>query len=132
MPAAVLFDGVCNFCNSTVNFIIERDPAGHFQFAALQTEAAQRLLARCGLPEAFLDNIVLVEDEVCYARSTAVLRIARRLRKPWPLLFYGLIVIPRPIRDFAYDWFARNRYRWFGKRAQCSVPSPEIRRRFLE
>jgi predicted DCC family thiol-disulfide oxidoreductase YuxK len=131
MPAVVLFDGVCNFCNSTVNFIIDRDPAGYFNFAALQSEPAQHLLAGCGLPSGLLDNIVLVEDGACYTRSTAALRILRHLRGPWVLL-YVLLLVPRPIRDAGYDCFARNRYRWFGKRSECSIPSPEIRARFLE
>jgi predicted DCC family thiol-disulfide oxidoreductase YuxK len=131
MPAVVLFDGVCNFCNSTVNFIIDRDPAEYFKFAAIQSEPARRLLAGCGLSSGSLDNIVLFEDGACYLRSTAVLRILRRLRGPWVLL-YMLLLVPRPIRDAGYDWFARHRYRWFGKRSECSIPSPEIRARFLE
>ena len=131
MPALVLFDGVCNFCNSAVDFIIDRDPAGHFRFAALQSESARRVLADCRLPSGFLDNIVLVEDGACHARSTAALRILRHLRGPWTLL-YVLVLIPRPIRDTAYDWLARHRYRWFGKRSECSIPSPGIRARFLE
>ena len=131
MPALVLFDGVCNFCNSAVNFIIDRDTAGYFRFAALQSEPARRILADCRLPPGFLDNIVLVEDGTCHARSTAALRILRHLQGPWALL-YVLVLIPRPIRDTAYDWLARHRYRWFGKRSECSIPSPGIRARFLE
>jgi predicted DCC family thiol-disulfide oxidoreductase YuxK len=130
MPAVVLFDGVCNFCNSAVNFIIDRDPAGYFRFAPLQSEAAERILAGCELPSGFLDNILLVENGNCYRGSTAALRILRRLRGPSALL-YMLVLIPRPIRDALYDWFARRRYRWFGKRSECSIPSPEIRARFL-
>jgi predicted DCC family thiol-disulfide oxidoreductase YuxK len=131
MPAVVLFDGVCNFCNSTVNFIIDRDPAGYFRFASLQSDAAQRILADCRLPSGFLDNIILFENGTCYGRSTAALRILRHLRGPSALV-YLLVLVPRPIRDAGYDWFARNRYRWFGKRSECSIPSPEIRARFLE
>jgi predicted DCC family thiol-disulfide oxidoreductase YuxK len=131
MPAVVLFDGVCNFCNSTVSFIIERDPAGYFRFAALQSELAQRILADHRLPPGLFKNIVLLEEGICYTRSTAALRILRRLRSPLVLL-YVLILVPRSIRDVAYDWFARHRYRWFGKRSECFIPSPEIRSRFLE
>ncbi len=130
MPV-VLFDGVCNFCDGTVAFIIEHDPLGRFRFAPLQSEAARPFLERCGLPEPSLDALVLVEDESCYTRSTAALRILRRLRGPWCLL-YGLIVVPRPLRDSLYAWFAANRYRWFGKRDECSIPAPAIRGRFLE
>jgi predicted DCC family thiol-disulfide oxidoreductase YuxK len=82
------------------------------------------------LPAAFLDNIILVEEGVFYARSIAALRIARRLSWPWPLL-YGAIIVPRPIRDFFNDWIARNRYRWFGKRDACRLPTPAERERFL-
>ena len=131
MPAIVLFDGVCNFCNATVNFIINRDPAGYFRFAALQSDAARPYLDGCGKPPGFLDNIVLVEDGVCYLRSTAMLRIVRRLPGLWPLL-YPAILVPRPLRDAAYDWFARHRYGWFGKRSECRVPTAELRSRFLQ
>jgi len=131
MPAVVLFDGVCNFCNSAVSFIIKRDPAGYFRFAALQSELAQRILADYRQPSGVIENIVLVEDGACYTRSTAALRILRRFRGPLVLL-YVLVLVPRSIRDAAYDWFARHRYGWFGKRSECFVPSPEIRSRFLE
>jgi len=114
-----------------VDFIIDRDPAGYFRFAALQSKAARPLLAHCHLAPEFLDNIVLVEDGACHARSTAALRILRRLNGLWPLL-YVIIAVPRPLRDAAYDWFSRNRYRWFGKREACRIPSPELRERFLE
>jgi predicted DCC family thiol-disulfide oxidoreductase YuxK len=131
MPAVVLFDGVCNFCNSAVNFIIDRDPAGYFRFAPLQSETARRILADCKLPSEFVDNIILVENGNCHGRSNAALRILRRLRGPSAVLYY-LVLIPRPIRDAVYDWFARHRYRLFGKRSACSIPSPQIRARFLE
>jgi len=130
MPAIVLFDGVCNFCNGTVRFIVDRDPAGYFQFASLQSAAARPLLERCRLPAGFLDNIVLIEDGVCHARSAAVVRIARRLGGLWPLLSV-LLLVPRPLRDAAYDWFARNRYRWYGKQSECPLPPPGLRERFL-
>ena len=130
MAAVVLFDGVCNFCNATVNFILSRDSEGFFRFAALQSEAARPLLAEARLPSSFLDNIVLVEDGVCYVRSTAALRILRRLSWPWPLL-YAAVIVPRPIRDGVYDWVARNRYRWFGKSEVCRLPTPSERARFL-
>ena len=130
-PAVVLFDGVCNFCDRSVSFIIEHDHGPHFRFAALQCEAAQPILERCGFRPGLLDNIVLVEDGVCYTRSTAALRILRRLSGPWPLL-YALILVPRPIRDAGYDWFARRQYGWFGKRDECRVPSPGLRDRFLQ
>jgi len=131
MPAVVLFDGVCNFCNSTVKFIIDRDPEGYFRFASLQSDTARRILAERQPPSGSLDSIILFEDGTIYRRSTAALRILRRLRGPSALL-YVLVLIPPQIRDAAYDCFARRRYRWFGKRSECSIPSPEARARFLE
>ena len=127
----ILFDGVCNLCNGAVNFIIDRDPEARFRFASLQSEFGQRELHRLGLPDDVLETIVLLEDGQARLKSTATLRIARRLGLPW-LLLYGLIVLPRPVRDWIYDGVARNRYRWFGKRESCRVPTPELMERFLE
>ena len=133
--AVVLFDGVCNLCNGFVNFVIDHDPAGYFKFAALQTDAARKVLGAEGANEqpdegSILSSIVLVEDGQTYRRSTAALRIVRHFTGPWPLL-YLLIAVPRPLRDVVYDWIARNRYDWFGKRDQCRVPTPELQERFL-
>jgi predicted DCC family thiol-disulfide oxidoreductase YuxK len=128
--AVVLFDGVCNLCNGSVSFIVARDPAAHFHFAALQSEAAQRLLRESGVHENLPDSVALVEHSRVYTRSTAALRIARQLRFPWPV-FYALIVLPRWLRDAGYDLIARHRYRWFGRRDACMMPTPELRRRFL-
>jgi len=127
----VLFDGVCNLCNGSVRFVIERDPHKHFQFAPLQSETATTLIGRTADPLAMPDSIVLVDDGRLYVRSTAALRIARRLRFPWPLLWL-FMAVPRPFRDWVYDLIARHRYGWFGKRDTCMVPTKEIRDRFLE
>ena len=129
--AVVLFDGVCNLCNGSVLFVIARDPSARFRFAALDSEAARRLLRECGVSSALPDSVALIEGCTVYTRSSAALRVARRLRFPWPLI-YGLIMVPRPLRDAVYDWIARHRYRWFGKREVCMVPTPELRSRFLE
>lgn len=129
--AIVLFDGVCNLCNTSVNVIINRDPEGFFKFASLQSAEADQLLERCSAPPRSLESIVLIEDGNCYSRSTAVLRIARRLSGAWPLLF-GFIIVPRPVRDTLYNWIARNRYDWFGRQDSCRVPTPELNDRFLE
>jgi len=128
--AIVLFDGVCNFCNGSVNAIIRRDKRGYFQFAALQSDVGARLQRQYGLDPSALDTLVLIEGGRVYTKSTAGLRIARRLRWPWPAL-YAHLAVPPPVRDFVYDWFARRRYRWFGKRDECVVPSLEVRERFL-
>ena len=131
MPV-ILFDGVCNLCNGFVQFVIARDPAGRFSFGALQSAAAQRLLAAMPAPAAPLpDSVILVEDGRLWMRSDAALLVARRLTFPWALA-YAFIVVPRPLRDWVYDWVARNRYRWFGKRDVCMVPTPALRSRFLE
>jgi predicted DCC family thiol-disulfide oxidoreductase YuxK len=128
--AIVLFDGTCNFCDASVNFIIDRDPAGNFKFAALESETGQRLLRAHGLHENRPDSLVLVEDGKAYTRSSAALRIAAHMRFPWPLLEFFLLVPPF-LRNAAYDWVARRRYQWFGRRESCRIPTPEIRERFL-
>ncbi|MBT6488856.1 MAG: thiol-disulfide oxidoreductase DCC family protein [Deltaproteobacteria bacterium] len=125
----ILFDGVCNLCNSSVNFVIDRDPQGTIYFAPLQSEYARKLLEKHQIGME-LNTIVLLEDGKVYDRSTAALRIARLLNGPWPLL-YASIVMPRFIRDGVYRWIARNRYRWFGKTQACRVPTPELQARFL-
>jgi predicted DCC family thiol-disulfide oxidoreductase YuxK len=129
--ALVLFDGVCNLCNGTVNFIIDRDPAGYFRFAPLQSAVAQEHLSGTAAASADLDTIVLIEDGSAYVRSTAALRIARRLTAPWPLL-YLFVAVPRPLRDAVYRLVAANRYDWFGKRDECRLPTPGLRERFLD
>lgn len=129
--AVVLFDGVCNLCNGAVIFIIERDPTGYFQFAPLQSATGEHLLRRCGRSAQQLESIVLVQDGRCYDRSDAALRIAAGLTRPWRWL-RALAIIPRPLRDWLYDQIARRRYRWFGRRDACMVPTPELRQRFLE
>jgi predicted DCC family thiol-disulfide oxidoreductase YuxK len=129
----VLFDGVCNVCNGGVNFIIDRDPGGTFRFAALQSEAARKIFGQVGrtIPSGDPESIVVFDGGRLLERSTAMLRIVRDMRGAWPLL--GILrVVPRPLRDALYSWFAARRYRWFGKTDTCRVPSPEIRGRFLD
>lgn len=131
-PPTLLFDGVCNLCNTSIQFVIRRDPPpAIFRFAALQSEAGRRLQREHGLDEHALNTVVLVENGVAYVRSTAALRTARRLGFPWSLA-YAFIVVPRPVRDAIYNWISRNRYRWFGQRDACMIPTPELRSRFLD
>jgi predicted DCC family thiol-disulfide oxidoreductase YuxK len=128
----ILFDGVCNLCNSSVNFIIDRDTKNEFRFAALQSEVGQRLLS--SMPAASLkdfDSVVLIEGDRIYKKSTAALRIARSLKGIWSWL-YIFILIPRFLRDPIYNLIANNRYRWFGKKDSCRIPTAELRSRFLE
>ncbi len=127
----VLFDGVCNLCNGTVRFIARRDPGARFRFAALQSPIGRELLGLSALPDGALETLVLLEEGRLFVRSTAALRIARRLSGLWPLA-YGAIVIPRPIRDGVYRLIARHRYRLFGRQETCMIPSADLRSRFLE
>lgn len=129
-PAVILFDGVCNLCNGFVQFVIARDPTGQFKFAALQSEAGQRLLQ--GLPPAArnLDSVILVQDGRFYKRSAAALRILRRLTGAWPGL-YAAMVLPAFFRDAIYNLIAKYRYRWWGQTTSCLLPTPELAARFL-
>lgn len=126
----ILFDGVCNLCNSSVTFIIDRDRKEMFQFASLQSDVGQALLAKHGLPAQEFGSFVLIEQDRAFTKSTAALRIARELGGWWRIL-YGFIVVPRPLRDVVYSFVARNRYRWFGQSDTCRIPTPDLQRRFL-
>jgi len=130
MGATVLFDGVCNFCNSSVNFIIERDKEGYFKFAPLQSEIGEELIEKYGIYPADTDSVVLIDEGKAFTHSTAALKIAKKLDGPWSLS-HGLIIVPRFIRDGTYKLFAKYRYRLFGRRDTCMMPTPEIRARFL-
>jgi predicted DCC family thiol-disulfide oxidoreductase YuxK len=121
---------VCNLCSGFVQFVIARDRARRFRFASLQSDAARRCLETCGVAGSLPDSIVLIEEGGVFTRSAAALRIARRLGFPWSLAV-AFAVVPPSLRDFVYDLVARNRYRWFGTRDVCLVPTPELRERFL-
>jgi predicted DCC family thiol-disulfide oxidoreductase YuxK len=129
--AIVLFDGECNFCNGTVQFILDRDPHAHFSFASLQSAAARELLASHGRDPADLDTVVLIEGDAISDRSTAALRIARRLRGPVRFL-YAFVIVPRALRDLVYRAFAKHRYRLFGRSETCRVPTAAERARFVD
>ena len=128
--AVLLFDGVCNFCNGSVNFIIDHDPNAYFKFASLQSEAGLSLLTKYGLHQSSLDTMILIEDGKAYTHSTAALRAMRRL-SGWPSLLYDFIVIPEVLRDGIYGLFARNRYSLFGQRQACRVPTEAEKSRFI-
>lgn len=130
MSGTILFDGVCNLCNGFVRFVIERDPHARFRFGALSSDAAVKLLEDHAVRGTIPDSVVLIEDGRVYVRSDAPLRIARGLTFPWPLAAVFLIV-PRFIRDRVYDFIAARRYRWFGRRDVCMVPTPDLKQRFL-
>ncbi|MEO5860681.1 MAG: thiol-disulfide oxidoreductase DCC family protein [Pyrinomonadaceae bacterium] len=130
MGAIVLFDGVCNFCNASVNFVIERDKAGYFKFAPLQSEIGEGLTAKHGIDAADTDSVIVVENDLAYTQSSGALRIAKQLDGIWSWT-YAFVVVPKPIRDLAYRIFAKHRYRLFGRQDACMMPTPEIRARFL-
>lgn len=125
----VLFDGVCNLCNSSINWIIDRDPRARLRFAALQSAATQRLRQDYELP-AELSTVCLIHKGRVHTRTSAALRIAAMLKAPWPLLSIFLIV-PKFLRDPFYNLVAHYRYRWFGKQEACRMPTPELQARFL-
>ena len=129
-PPIVLFDGVCNLCNGSVQFLLKRDREGRFRFAALQSDTGRSLLAEHGLDPNALSSVVLIEDGKIWQESSAALRIARYLPGAWKLLRV-FAAVPRPLRDAVYRWIARNRYRWFGKTETCWLPTPELKARFL-
>ncbi len=127
----ILFDGVCHFCAASVRFILHRDPTARFHFAPLQSDLARQICAAHGLNQSDLDTFVYArEGQPPLIRSDAALAVAADLGWPWSTLAL-LRLIPRPLRDAAYRFIARNRYRWFGKNDACLVPSPEQRARFL-
>jgi len=126
----LLFDGVCNLCNVSVQWVLKHDPKGIFHFASLQSDAGQAMLKRFHLDTENLQTVVLLDGERVYLRSDAPLEVMRRLGGLWWIL-YGLKIVPRFIRDAVYNWVARNRYRWFGQREECLLPRPEWKARFL-
>lgn len=135
----ILFDGECKFCNRTVLWIIKRDTRkdgsdrrGCFDFASLQSRVADEVLAAERMRQPIPDGIVLVDGARVLIKSDAALAIARRLRFPWPIVAWFGKVMPRTLRDSIYDWFARNRYRWFGRSETCMIPTPELETRFLD
>ncbi|MCH8034234.1 MAG: thiol-disulfide oxidoreductase DCC family protein [Bacteroidetes bacterium] len=126
----ILFDGVCNFCNFWVNFIMNRDKNDIYKFAAMQSESGQKLLQEYKLNVSDFDSFVLIVNDKHFTKSTAALKISKNLRSVVKLL-YPLIILPGPIRDFFYDLIAKNRYKFFGKRDFCRIPTEEERDKFL-
>ncbi|NNL55937.1 MAG: DUF393 domain-containing protein [Woeseia sp.] len=130
--SVILFDGVCNLCESTVHFVVRRDKNGQFHFAPLQSNAAQELLSSHQYSFDTLSSVLLIVDDTLYRKSRAALQIARRLDGAWPLLYYALFWIPRFIADPVYDFIANRRYRWFGKKPDCWIPDDDLRKRFID
>lgn len=128
--AIIFFDGVCNLCNGFVQFVITHDKKGYFKFAALQAEESKPYLKDCRISTEELGTVVLWENGKCFTRSTAALRIFKKLSGIWPFL-YGAVIFPSFLRDFIYNLIAANRYKWFGKQESCMLPTPELKQRFL-
>ncbi|MBF9220198.1 thiol-disulfide oxidoreductase DCC family protein [Hymenobacter ruricola] len=131
-PDTIFFDGVCNLCNGFVQFVIRHDAAGRYRFAALQSEAGQALLAAQGqaIPAAAPESVLLLRQGRLYSHSSAVLRIAHGLGGAWRLAAVAEL-LPRALRDAAYRFVARHRYRWFGREESCMLPTPALKARFL-
>lgn len=129
MRKIVLFDGECNFCNQSVQFIIKRDPNARVGFASLQSDIGSKLLNKYNV-QIDIDAIVLIDNNRAYVKSSAALRICKNLRGLWKL-FYICLIIPKPIRDYVYHIIANNRYKWFGVANSCALPTPEESKRFL-
>ncbi|WP_405250334.1 thiol-disulfide oxidoreductase DCC family protein [Dokdonia sp. Asnod3-C12] len=127
----ILFDGVCNLCNGAITFIIQRDKNDVFRYAPLQSEVGKNLAAKHNIDLDKVDSIILVTDQSAVAKSTAALRIAKHLSGGWPLLAV-FFILPTFLRNAVYDFIARNRYKWFGKKDACMIPTPELKSKFLD
>jgi predicted DCC family thiol-disulfide oxidoreductase YuxK len=126
----ILFDGMCNFCNTSVNKIIKYDKKNVFKFAAIQSDAGKKLLIELSIDILKIDSILLIENNTLFTKSTAVLKIAKQLSGLYKLS-YAFIIIPLFIRDTIYDFIAKNRYKWFGKKESCMIPTKEVSGKFL-
>ena len=126
----ILFDGVCTLCNASIDFVMKRDHKNRFLVGALQDPISKKVLSDFQVDHSYLDSLILVESGKIYFRSTAALRIAKKLNGLWPL-FYIFIILPTFLRDPVYDWIGKNRYRWFGKKNTCRIPTAEERNIFL-
>lgn len=127
----IFFDGVCNLCNSSVQFVLKKDKNQKFKFASLQSDVATEILLQFSKKKSELNSIILVYNNRIYEKSAAILHIARLLGAPYTLtaIFW---IFPKPVRNYIYDFIAKNRYKWFGKTAHCMTPSPKLKERFLE
>lgn len=127
----ILFDGVCNFCNFWVNFILDRDKKDLFKFAALQSKLGNEILKKFNMDNSNLESVILLDGESVYSKSTAALKIAKELSGPVKIL-YPLLILPKFLRDFFYDLIAKNRYKIFGKKEVCRIPTEEEKVKFLD
>lgn len=128
--AIILFDGVCNLCNTAVQFVIRHDNNNYFVFASLQSEEGKKILVEHGLPINKMNSFILIENGKVFDRSTAALHVVKKLKGLWRFL-YGFIIVPKFIRDAIYQLISTNRYVWFGKKDECMIPTPELKAKFL-
>jgi predicted DCC family thiol-disulfide oxidoreductase YuxK len=128
----ILFDGICNLCNSAIQFVIKRDKKNLYRFAPLQSDTAKALLQERGIDTSKIDSIILIDPNTAYyTKSSAALEIGKTFGGGWRLI--GVFEwVPGPVRDWVYDLIAKNRYRWFGKQNECMVPTPELKAKFLD
>ena len=128
----ILFDGVCNLCQRSVQFVIRNDSAGRFQFASIQSDVAADILGNLHYDNDSLSSVLLLDDGQLYRKSRAALHIARQLNRPWPLLYYLFFWVPAIFSDWVYSYIGNRRYRWFGIKDECWIPDPEIASRFID
>jgi predicted DCC family thiol-disulfide oxidoreductase YuxK len=128
--AIILFDGVCNFCNGWVNTVIQRDKKNYFLFAPLQSAKGKQLIEKYQIDISKTDSVILIEHDQSFIKSTAALKVAKHLNGLFPLL-YALLIVPAFIRNVVYDYIARHRYKWYGKKETCMIPTAEIREKFI-
>lgn len=127
----IMFDGICNLCNHLIQFVIKRDPNGIFKFLSLQSDLARSIMSSHNLTNKQLDSIILIDKNQIFTESTAILHILNKLTGPIKLLI-PLWIIPKLIRDKGYRFIAKNRYKWFGKKSACMIPTQDIKNRFIE
>lgn len=128
----ILFDGVCNLCNSSVQFVIKRDKRDIFRFAPLQSDIGKKMIDERGIDTSTVDSIILIEPKIAYyTKSSAAIEIANDLGGIWKLFNVFTYILPLSMRDWVYDFIARNRYKWFGKKESCMIPTPEMTAKFI-
>lgn len=128
----IFFDGVCNLCEGTVQFLLKKNKKKNLLFASLQGKSGQQMLAQYGLSQNDFNSFVFIENGKLYQRSTGALRVAKYLPGLWPLMFYIFILVPPLIRDGVYNYVAKHRFAWYGKKNACWLPTPELKQRFLD
>ena len=128
----ILFDGVCNLCNGSVNFILRHESSALFQFASIQSETGKALLQWCGLPEDFSEAVIYIENGKVHQGSTAALKIGQRLKFPWSVISSIGLLVPKVFRDWVYRQIGTHRYQWFGKRDVCMIPTQALKARFYK